>query len=137
MAGKESRSRGSGRGLNLDKTGLSGADGRGVRGDEHEGGASSDVGVGVTESLGRFEGRRSRSSPWGIGSAAISEGEVGESASSGTSRCPWRDRFRLVTCDTSQSCLLVPDQSRGCAQEPTPSPSRRHLLPGMRRTPSS
>jgi len=72
MAGKESRSKGSGRGLK-GKTGFSGDDWREVRGDEYEGGASPDVGVGVAKSLGRFEGRASRSSSRGIGSAAISE----------------------------------------------------------------
>lgn len=79
MAGKESRSKGSGRGLK-GRTGFSGDGGRAVRGDDHEGGASTGVGVGVTESLGRFEGRTSRSSPQGIGSAAIAEGEADEGA---------------------------------------------------------
>ena len=90
MAGKESRSRGSGRGLK-GETGFSGDDGRGVRGDEHEEGSSPEIGVGAAESLGRFEGRTSGSGPRGIGSAAISEGEAGESASSVTT--PRRDRF--------------------------------------------
>ena len=78
MAGKESRSKGSGRGLK-DDTGFSGDDGREVRGDEHEGGASPDNGVGAAKSLGRFGGRTSRSGSRGTGSAAILEGEVDES----------------------------------------------------------
>ena len=73
MAGKESRSKGSGRGLK-GRAGFSGDDGRGVRGDDREGGADTDVGADVAESLGRFEGRASRSGPRRIGSAAIPEG---------------------------------------------------------------
>ena len=72
MAGKESRSKGRGRGLR-GGTGFSGDDGGGVRGDEHKGSARTDVGVGVTESLRRFGGRTSRSGPRRIRSAAISE----------------------------------------------------------------
>ena len=78
MAGKESRSKGSGRGLK-GETGISGDNGRGVRGDEYGGGASPDTGVGVAKSLGRFGGRTSRFGSQGTRSAAISEGEMNES----------------------------------------------------------
>lgn len=81
MAGKESRSKGSGRGLR-GRASFSGDDGRGVREDDHSGGAGTDAGVDVVESFGRFEGRASRSGPQRIGSAAISE-EMDEGASSG------------------------------------------------------
>lgn len=80
MAGKDSRNKGSGRGLK-GRTGFSGDDGRGVRGDDHDGGASTDAGADVAESLGRFEGRTSRSGPRRIESAAISEGEEDKGAS--------------------------------------------------------
>ena len=69
MAGKESRSKGSGRGLK-GKTGFSGDDGGGVRGDKD---ASPADGIGAEKSLGRFEGRTSRSSPRGMESAPISK----------------------------------------------------------------
>jgi hypothetical protein len=48
MAGKESRSKGSGRGLK-GELGFSGDGGRGVGGDEHDGGARPDTGVDVAK----------------------------------------------------------------------------------------
>ena len=60
IAGKESRSKGRGRGLK-GKPGFSGDEERGVRGDEPEGVGSPDVGDCTADSLGRFEERTSRS----------------------------------------------------------------------------
>ena len=62
MAGKESRSKGSGRGLK-GRTGFSGDDGRGVGRDDQGEDANTDIGVGAVESFGLFGGRISRSSP--------------------------------------------------------------------------
>lgn len=66
-------------------------------GGELEEGTSPDTGIGVEESLGRFEGRKSTSGSRRICSVAMSEA-VDESASDQVAR---RDRFRLLTCDNA------------------------------------
>ena len=135
MAGKESRSKGSGRGLKGD-TGFSGDNGRELRGDEHEGGASPDNGVDATKSLGRFGGRTSRSGSRETGSAAISEEGVDESQPTRArqaQRHPGAARSILVCHVQPKSCLPVRDRSRRYAQEITPDLSRRRPLLGMKR----
>ena len=139
MAGKESRSKGSGRGLK-GKTGVSGDNGRGVRGDEYGGGASPDTGVGVARNLGRFGGRTSRSGSRGTRSAAISEGEMdgSEPARARQARRHWyRGAIDFGSSRATQLCLPVRDRSRRCAQETTPNLSRRRPLLEMKKIPSS
>jgi len=105
MAGKDSKSKGSGRGLN-GETGFSGGDGRGVRGDKHEGSARTDTGVGVAESLRRFGGRTSRSSSRRIKSVAISDGRKRTKA-----RPRW-DRARSVSVRHVRRQPIMPPRPR-------------------------
>ena len=79
-----------------------------MRGDECEGGASLDAGVGVEKSRGRFRGRVSRSNPRSV---AMSEERVGESASNGNG--------------TSARSILAPVASHHVGQQPIMPPRPR------------
>ena len=98
---------------------------------------SPDVAIDVEESLSRFEGRTSTSSPGRVWSAAMSE-EVDKSASGRSDHLAAIDFGSLgLTCDDRQSCPPVRDQSPKCAQETVLSLSKRYPLLRMKRIPSS